>query len=136
MSADKTLQIDGLKLAYLAWFRSADKDPKSRKAWAEANGVSRMTLWEWEQADWFAEVVGKDTAEEKARWEFLKIELEWLATQRVDLGAKATAIREYGKLMGKYPSEKVDHTVVTRVAYTEPGALREKALDAYPELRN
>jgi hypothetical protein len=119
--------LDGKKLAYLAWFRSADKDPKSRRQWALANDVERHTLTDWEQSDWFAAVTGKDTPEEKARWEFLKVELEWLATQRTDLGAKVSAIREFGKLMGKYPSEKVDLTVVDRVAYTVPGSLRAMA---------
>ncbi len=34
------------------------------------------------------------------------------------------AIRELGKLLKKYPSEKLDITTVQRVAYVRPDALR------------
>lgn len=109
--------LDGKKLAYMAWFRSADKEPKSRRQWALAHDVDRDTLAAWEQSDWFAEVAGKDSAGEAARWTFLKTELEWAASQRTDLSAKVSAIREYGKLMGKYPSEK--HEITGRMSLAD-----------------
>lgn len=45
------------------------------------------------------------------------------------------AIDFLAKVGGWYKGDKVTVTV-DRVAYVEPGALRERALDLYPELKN
>lgn len=140
MASDKTRQTaskttDGTKLAYALWLVSRVKTPKTKTEWAFEHKVNRDTLWEWERSSWISDFIDKDVAAKKAALAEAYANLEWIATQRDDKSAAVNAIRELMKLNGKYPSEKIDVSV-DRVAYVQPGALREHAVASFPELKN
>jgi hypothetical protein len=113
MASDKTRQtakktVDGTKLAYALWLVSRTKSPRTKTEFAEEHGVNRDTLYEWERSEWMAAFVDKDAESKKVMWAESWAELEWIAMQRSDIPSKVAAIREIGKLLGKYPNEKVD----------------------------
>lgn len=132
--SDKIRQLTAPQLAYAIWLSMPNPEPKTKTAWAEQHEVSRDTLWEWEHLDSFVAKLDELERRAEAAWARARANLERIACQTQDNAAAVAAIRELGKLLKKYPNEKLDLTLVDRVAYTHAASLRDlsEALDARP----
>lgn len=130
----KNADLSAQKDAFVAWLVSAHKEPRTQTELAGVLGVDIATLSDWKHDDYVIAGLKRAESRREAGWAKAFANLERIATQTQDNGAAVAAIREMGKLLSKYPAEKVDHTVTERVAYVNPGALRDHAREAFPEL--
>lgn len=123
-----------LKLAFVDWLVAAHKEPRTQTELAGVLGVDIATLSDWKHDDYVIAGLKRAETRREAGWARAFANLERIACQTQDNAAAVSAIKEMGKLLSKYPAEKVDHTVTERVAYVNPGALRDHAREAFPEL--
>lgn len=129
----KNRDMSALKAAFVQWLGDPFPNPPTQSALAMQIGVDAATLSDWKHDPYVVGLLEKRDQYRAAAWTQNEARLQRIAREGKDADA-ISAIRELGKLWGKYPTEKLDVSV-QRVAYVEPGALREMALEQYPELR-
>ena len=130
----KNRDMTALKAAFVEWLTSAYPEPPTQTLLAERMGVDAATLSDWKRDPYVVGLLEKVDERRVATWAQATARLVRIALRGKDSDA-IQAVRELGKLWGRYPSEKHDVTVIDRVAYVQPGALREQALELYPELK-
>lgn len=128
MATVKTRNPDGRQTAYITWYLSEYRNPRTKSEWAAAHDLNKDTITEWERSDWFVSAIDAHGEQAKAVWS------EALASLRVVVNDPrhhqfVAAFDKLAKLLGKYPSDKVEVTTVERVAYVQPHALRDLAAD-------
>lgn len=121
MDSEKNLDHTALKTEYVSWLLDPHKDPKTQKQWAEAHNLAPETLSRWKQDEFVLGLLKRATELLEPMWARALSSLVAIASDPDHISCVA-AIKELGKLMNKYPSEK--HTVsFDKVAYVQPGAL-------------
>lgn len=130
----KNADMTATKTAFVEWLVARHKEPKTQTELAGLLGVDIATLSDWKHDEFVLAQLKKVEARREAGWAQAWANLERIACQTQDNASAIAAIKEMGKLMSKYPSEKIDHTIVERVAYVQPGALRELSRSLHPEL--
>lgn len=121
----KNGDMTAIKLAYAEWLVSYTKEPKTQSELAVVLGVDAATLSDWKRDAYVLELLKGFESRREADWARAWANLVRIACQTADNASALGAIKELGKIMAKYPSEKVDLNVVDRVSYVQPGALRE-----------
>lgn len=129
----KNTDTQALKTEYVSWLLDPEKNPQTQHAWATAHGLTPETVSRWKRDPFVLELLRRANELLEPLWARALSTLVKVATDPEHMSCVA-AIRELGKLLQKYPSEKHDITVVDRVAYVQPGALREMSaqLEARP----
>lgn len=56
------MELSEKQLAYVEW-RSNPHREGDKKEWAEANGISRTTIYNWEKAPWFRDALERRNAD-------------------------------------------------------------------------
>jgi hypothetical protein len=123
-SPDKTTPTRALQIDYVSWLLDPEKSPRTQQAWAEAHGITAVTVSRWKRDEYVLELLKHANDLIEPMWARALATLIKVATDPDHMSC-VSAIRELGKLLGKYPSEKVDLNVVDRVAYVMPSALRD-----------
>ena len=117
------------KVAFIEWWFTVGRDPRTMTEWAAEHKVAIQTLSEWKRSP---EFVGKQEAYRTL------FRADFVDATRVMLGrAKQGDVAAYvavAKVLGENAPDKVDVNVVDRVAYVEPTALRDLAIAKFPEL--
>ena len=126
----KNRDMTAAKVAFVEWLVAVHPEHPTQTALAEHLGVDAATLSDWKRDPLVVRLLKEWEDAREAGWARIYANLERIATQRQDMAAAVSAAREVGKLLKKYPSEKHELTVVDRVAYVQPGALREAAVVA------
>lgn len=129
----KKRDLTAAKIAFATWLRTPLPEHRTQTALAEHLGVDNATLSDWKHDPLVLAELDKLDQRRQATWAQATARLERIGLYGKDAEA-IQAIKELGKLWGKYPSEKHDVTVVDRVAYVQPGALREQAVALHPEV--
>lgn len=96
------------KAAFIEWWFTVGRDPKTMTEWAEANGVSRVTMWEWKKSPEFVAV--QDSYRTLFRVDFVD------ATRAMLGRAKAGDVSAYvavARVLGENAPEKVEHSGLT-----------------------
>lgn len=128
----KNADLSAQKDAFVAWLVSAHKEPRTQTELAGVLGVDIATLSDWKHDDYVIAGLKRAESRREAGWAKAFANLERIATQTQDNTAAVSAIREMGKLLGKYPSEKVDVSVTDRAAYVPVTALADLSTKLYP----
>lgn len=116
---------DSVKTAFVMWLVDPNRQG-TQGQWAAEHGLAQETVSRWKGEDPF--VLGLMAQGEKLLapfWTEAFANLVRIAVQRTDDYSAINAIREMGKILGKYPKEKVELSLVDRVAYVEPDALQK-----------
>lgn len=125
--------LQALKARFVGWLTSDRPEPRYQYELAKVLGVDAATLSDWRHDPYVIDLLQKVDERRAATWAQCRARLERVVLHGSD-GDAIQAIRELGKLWGKYPVEKVTVSV-ERVAYVQPGALRDLAVEQFPELR-
>lgn len=104
----------------------------TQKDWAKDHGLHEVTVSEWKSDEFVVGLLRKANTMMEPVWAAALGTLARIATDE-NHPQVVQAIRELGKLLDKYPSEKVNVSV-DRVAYVEPDVLVKHARNLYPEL--
>lgn len=122
-SGGRTSEYTALKTEYVAWLLDPDRSPISQGAWAREHNIHPNTVTRWKSDDFVLGLLKRSAEMMEPVWARALANLTRIATQRLDDMVAVAAIKELGKLLKKYPNEKLDITTVNRVAYTQPDAL-------------
>jgi hypothetical protein len=96
------------KTAFVTHLLDPNPNKPSQREWAREYGIDPTTLSDWKSGDPFVlELLKNATAMYEPIWAQALATLASIATDRDHISC-VQAIRELGKLMKKYPSEKVD----------------------------
>lgn len=117
---------DSTKTEYVAWLLDPDRSPRTQKEWAAEHGLHEVTVSRWRHDEYVIALLKRAADMLEPVWARVLATLVKIATDSDHIQA-VQAARELGKLLGKYPSEKLTVETVTRVAYVDPGALRSTA---------
>lgn len=115
---------DETKAEYVAWLLDPDRYPRTQQAWAEKHGIHEVTVSRWRHDDYVLDLLKRASEMLEPVWARVLATLIKVATDSDHMQC-VQAARELGKLLKKYPNEKLDLTLVDRVAYVPPGALKE-----------
>lgn len=112
------------KADYVAWLLDPERSPRTQGAWAEQHGIHEVTVSRWRHDDYVLDLLKRASEMLEPLWARIMATLIKIATDPDHMQC-VQAAREVGKLLKKYPSEKLDLTLVDRVAYVPQGALRD-----------
>jgi len=111
-----------LKVAYVTWLLDPVRDPKTQGQWAALHDLNQATVSLWKSDEFVLDLLKKANTLMEPVWARAMATLAVIATDPDHINCVA-AIRELGKLLRKYPNEKLDVNVIEKVAYVQPGAL-------------
>lgn len=119
--SSKNTDNRALKTDYVSWLLDPQKHPKTQVQWAKEHDVAAETVSRWKNDPFVLELLKRANELLEPMWARALSSLVAIASDPDHINCVA-AIKELGKLMGKYPSEK--HSVTfEKVAYVQPGAL-------------
>lgn len=122
-------QLTRLKVAFAVWLTDTDPNKGSQNEWAMRHGISPTSVSIWKNSDPLVlKKLKEAVVSHDASWGGVLANLLSIAQDR-EHPKTVEAAKEVGKLLKKYPSEKIDMNVVERIAYVEPGALRKLSLE-------
>lgn len=96
-----------LKVAYVGYLLDPDQHKGTQRDWAARHGVDEATLSRWKQDDFVLDLLKRATSLMEPVWAQALAALASIAVDRTHDHCVA-AVRELGKLMKKYPSEKLE----------------------------
>lgn len=118
----KNEDYSALKVDYVSWLLDPEKSPKTQQAWAIAHNLTPETVSRWKRDEFVLDLLKRANELLEPVWARVLATLVKIATDPDHINC-VSAIKELGKLMKKYPNEKLEVNVVDRVAYVQPGAL-------------
>lgn len=139
MSEPKQTKIPGqakdtqaLKIAYVAWLLDIDPRKGSQQDWAKAHELHPSTVSEWKSDDFVLELLEKAENALRKQWTQVLRSL-FLVAQDPEHPQMVAAAGLLAKVWGKIQPDKLQVSV-DRVAYVQPGALRDlsEQLEARP----
>ena len=123
--ATSTSPREALKLDYAVWLIDPNPRKGTQQEWAKAHDVTRQTLWEWQSDSLVVEISQKAEALVERGWVHV-LETQFRIATDLDHINCVQAATFLAKAFGRFKPDKVDITV-DRVAYVEPGVLRDLA---------
>lgn len=124
----KNADLTPQKTAFVAWLLDTEREPRTQGELAKRLGVDPATLSDWKRDEFVVGLLRRANEFVEPKWAEVLRTLFIIARDPEHMQA-VQAARELGKLLGKYPSDKVEVTTVERVAYVQPHALRDLAAD-------
>lgn len=127
----KKRDLTAAKIAFATWLRTALPEHRTQTALAQHLGVDNATLSDWKHDPLVLSELDKLDQRRQATWAQATARLERIVLYGKDPDAIA-AVRELGKLWGKYPSEK--HEIAGRMSLADflatGGFTKEEATSA------
>lgn len=124
------------KVEFLEWYISRDPRKGTQAGWAKDHDLAAETISRWLHDDDEFDTLLKavERGQEKRKAQVVETMFLRACDPEDPMGIQAATF--LAKVFGWLKSEKLDVTVVDRVAYVEPGALRELSRSLHPELRS
>ena len=128
----KNADLTPQKLRFVEWLFAEQRIPSRQGDLAIELGVDPATLSDWKRDD---PLVAGALGKIEDRISAVDLAQFRIATDIKHPGSTQAATY-LAKRFGMFKAEKVNVEVVDRVAYVDPGALRERSIALYPELKN
>jgi hypothetical protein len=124
-----------LKVEFLEWYMSRDPRKGTQAKWAKEHDLVPETVSRWihDDSEFDQLLAAVERGQEKRKAQVIEVMYQRACDPEDPMGIQAASF--LAKVMGWNKPEKVD-VKVDRVAYVEPGTLRELSRELYPELKN